>query len=200
MTPNAKRATIATAVIVLAIVVAFGIRQARSHDSVAKVRPLPAATVAADLRGSPPALASLHVQSNRLLSGDAATVRQRLASLKGWPVVVNKWASWCPPCKQEYPVLQRVAAQMGRHVAFVGIDSGDTMGGAHSFLVSHPLSYPSYFDHSGSLATAIVLSSNFPVTAFYDAAGRQTFIHQGGFSTVAQLETDIRRYALGAHA
>ena len=49
----------------------------------------------------------------------------RLAALKGYPVVINKWASWCVPCKEEFGAFQRVSAEYGRRVAFIGIDSED---------------------------------------------------------------------------
>jgi cytochrome c biogenesis protein CcmG, thiol:disulfide interchange protein DsbE len=112
--------------------------------------------------------------------------------------VVNKWASWCEPCRAEFGVFQRVSVSMGRRVAFLGIDSGDSSrGGAASFLRSFPVSYPSYFDPGGQAGAAVTDSSFTPVTVFYDAAGGE-YIHQGPYPTVAKLERDVRRYALGA--
>ena len=186
---------IVTAVLGIAAVVAIGVAQAPKAPAGRDLGPAPTpAQVKADLAGSPPALASLHSQGGMLLAGGARAMHARLASLRGYPVVLNKWASWCVPCRAEFPVYQRVAAAMGRRVAFVGIDSGD-YGDAGAFLSKYPVSYPSYVDRSGSLGTALTQSTALPVTVFYDAAGR-SFIHEGGFTTVAQLEIDIRRYAL----
>ncbi len=58
-------------------------------------------------RGSPPTLAALHGQADRLLGGGLSAFRARLAALHGYPVVVNKWASWCGPCQSEFPVFQK---------------------------------------------------------------------------------------------
>jgi hypothetical protein len=81
-------------------------------------------------------------------------------------------------------------------VAFIGIDSGESgRSEARSFLRSHPVSYPSYYDPSGTAGQAITDSSFTPVTVFYDRRGRQ-FIHQGPYPSAAKLEADVRRYAL----
>ena len=68
---------------------------------------------------------------------------------------------------------------------------------AQRFLRSFPQSYPSYYDPSGQLGTAITDSSFTPVTVFYDRAGGR-YIRQGPYLSVAKLERDVRRYALGA--
>ena len=79
----------------------------------------------------------------------------RLAALKGYPVVINKWASWCVPCKEEFGAFQRVSAEYGRRVAFLGIDSEDPKrADARAFLKSFPVSYPSYYDPSGRSESA----------------------------------------------
>jgi cytochrome c biogenesis protein CcmG/thiol:disulfide interchange protein DsbE len=183
-------------VVVLAAVLAIGVSQATDHGT-SGLGPLPSpAQIRADLGGSPPALAALHASANQFLEGGSSALQARLKSLHGHPVVVNKWASWCMPCRQEFPVFQRVSAKLGRTVAFIGIDSSDKPSAGAAFLRRFPVSYPSYSDPGGSLGTATTLSTNFPVTVFYDRDGRQSFIHQGGFTSVAQLDVDIRRYAL----
>lgn len=162
--------------------------------------PPPARMSLADVRsalaGSPAPLAALHAQSSQVLPGGLAAVRARLAALRGMPIVVNKWASWCEPCRAEFGVFQRVSTALGREVAFLGIDSGDSSrAAAVSFLRSFPVGYPSYYDPSGQAGAAITDSSFIPVTVFYDARGRQ-YIHQGPYPSVAKLQADVRRYAL----
>jgi cytochrome c biogenesis protein CcmG, thiol:disulfide interchange protein DsbE len=152
----------------------------------------------ARLRGSPAALAALHEQSNSLLGGGLVALRGRIAALRGSAVVVNKWASWCVPCRAEFGAFQRASLELGRRVAFVGIDSGDTSRtDALAFLRSYPVSYPSYYDPSGSAGAAVTDSSFTPVTVFFDRAGRP-YIHQGPYPSQQKLERDVRRYALGA--
>jgi cytochrome c biogenesis protein CcmG/thiol:disulfide interchange protein DsbE len=103
-------------------------------------------TVEVDFQGSPAPLASIHAQANQLLGGGSAAFKARLQALRGYPVVVNLWASWCGPCQSEFPVYQRVAVQYGRRVAFLGIDERDSNGNAAAFLSKFPVTYPSYTD------------------------------------------------------
>jgi thiol-disulfide isomerase/thioredoxin len=150
------------------------------------------------LTGSPAPLEALHAQANQLLPGGTRALRARLAALRGRPVVINKWASWCEPCREEFPAFQRASLSLGREVAFIGIDSGDySRADALAFLRSFPVSYPSYYDHSGQAGLAITDSTFTPVTVFYNRAGSQ-YIHQGPYPTQAKLERDVRRYALNA--
>jgi cytochrome c biogenesis protein CcmG/thiol:disulfide interchange protein DsbE len=112
--------------------------------------------------------------------------------------VINKWASWCVPCRAELGAFQRVAARYGRRVAFLGLDSGDaSRTDAAAFLRAHPLSYPSYYDPSGALGSRVTDSSFTPVTVFVPVHGAP-FIHQGQYPSAGKLEGDVGRYALGS--
>src|SRR5215213_10268082 len=89
---------------------------------------------AASLKGSPAPLAALHRQGNDLLGGGASAFKSRLRELRGYPVVVNKWASWCGPCRSEFPYFQRQSTKLGKRVAFLGVNSNDNDGDAKRFL------------------------------------------------------------------
>ena len=150
---------------------------------------------ARELRGSPPVLAALHRHASRLLDIAAPGFRLRLRSLRGHPVVINKWASWCGPCRSEFPYFQRLGASLGKRVAFIGVDGNDNDGDAKQFLREYPVPYPSYRDPEGELARVFEANLAFPTTAFYDARGRLTFVHQGAYPSEAKLRQDIHRYA-----
>ncbi len=154
------------------------------------------AQLQSDLRGSPAPLVALHTQANTLLSGGTAAFTARLHALRGHPAVVNNWASWCGPCQSEFPVFQGVSASFGRRVAFVGIDGKDATGAARAFLRRFPVSYPSYEDPSGTIATAVMYSAVYPETAFYDRSGQRVYIHAGPYLTAAELRHDVQFYAL----
>jgi thiol-disulfide isomerase/thioredoxin len=196
MTP--KRVLIAAGGATLAALLAIGfIQLAGSATSPPTATRLSLAQMRSRLTGSSQPLAGLHAQADELLFGGLPALRARLATLRGVPVVVNKWASWCAPCRAEFPVFQGASLARGRDVAFIGIDSGDSSrSDALEFLRSFPVSYPSYYDESGQLGTAITDSTFTPVTVFYNRRGGQ-YIHQGPYPSEVKLEQDIRRYALG---
>lgn len=111
-------------------------------------------------------------------------------------MVVNKWASWCGPCREEFPVFRRVALEMGREVAFLGVNSLDDDDAARRFLAEHPVGYPSFRDPDHEVAKVFKGNAGFPTTAFYDARGRFRIAKQQPYRTPAELRADIERYAL----
>jgi len=149
----------------------------------------------ASLKGSPPQLAAVHRQANELLGGGAEAFEARLAKLKGHPVVVNKWASWCPPCKAEFPFFANQAITRGRKIAFIGVDSSDNDADAAEFLRENPVSYPSYKDPDLKVAAVFNGAGAFPSTAFYDSDGKLAYLKQGSYPTEQKLAEDVDRYA-----
>lgn len=184
----------------LTVLIAVGVTQLPSSSSSngKAATPLTAAQTRALLAGSPGPLAMLHAQAGVLLEGGSPALHARLAALKGYPVVINKWASWCVPCQEESLAFQRVSAEYGRRVAFIGIDSEDPhRADARSFLKSFPVSYPSYYDKSGALGLQVTDSIFRPTTVFIPAHGRP-YIREGEYPNAAKLRRDVERYALDA--
>jgi thiol-disulfide isomerase/thioredoxin len=146
------------------------------------------------LAGSPAPLAALHKQADDLLEGGTDAYEKQLADLRGYPVVVNLWASWCVPCRQEFPILQKLSARYGKKVAFLGVNSEDSSDAAETFLAEAPVPYPSYSDPSKDIYNSLG-GYGFPNTAFYNRDG-EVFLHKGQYRDEAELEADIHRYAL----
>ena len=149
----------------------------------------------AQLVGAPAPIAALHAQANELLEGGADAFKARLADLDGYPVVVNKWASWCAPCRQEFPYFQRQSERLAKKVAFMGVNSNDNDEDARRFLEEYPVPYPSYKDPSLDVADVFKGGLAFPTTAFYDSKGKLAYVKQGGYAEEADLVEDIERYA-----
>jgi cytochrome c biogenesis protein CcmG, thiol:disulfide interchange protein DsbE len=150
----------------------------------------------AALAGSPAPLAALHSQANDLLPGGTEAYEKRIAALAGYPIVANVWASWCGPCRFEFPVLQKLSARYGKRVAFLGIDSEDSGDAAKTFLEESPVPYPSYSDSGKDIAESLGAVHGFPDTAFYDRGGELVYLKQGPYTDDSELEADVRRYAL----
>ncbi len=129
------------------------------------------------------------------MPGGAEAFQQRLAKLRGHPVVVNKWASWCGPCREEMPWLQREVARHGKRIAFIGVDSRDSDAAAKQFLHEFPVPYPSYTDPGQDIALLIDATIGTPATAIYDSSGKQVHVQQGQYASQDALAADIQRYA-----
>jgi cytochrome c biogenesis protein CcmG/thiol:disulfide interchange protein DsbE len=94
-----------------------------------------------------------------------------LAELRGRPVVLNFWASWCVPCKQEAPLLAAIARRYAGRVLFLGVDDQDLRSSAQHFASKYGMDYASVADESQSLYSAYGVTG-FPETYFIDARGR----------------------------
>ena len=152
------------------------------------------------LAGAPPPLAATHDQANELIGGGVPAFRDQLEKLRGYPVIVNKWASWCGPCRFEFPAFQRLSARFGKRVAFLGVDSDDSEDAAATFLEQYPVPYPSFSDPDKEIAEEISDTNFFPTTAYYDREGEIVHVKFGPYTSDEEFLADIRRYALGSES
>jgi cytochrome oxidase Cu insertion factor (SCO1/SenC/PrrC family)/thiol-disulfide isomerase/thioredoxin len=156
-----------------------------------------AASVQQQLAGSPAPLAALHQQESRLF-GSAPALLARVKALRGYPVVINAWASWCAPCRSEFALFAAASARYGRRVAFLGADTEDSAGDAQAFLAQHPVSYPSYQTSSSGLDNLGPQGlAGLPTTIFLNRAGKLSYVHSGQYQSPGTLDADIQTYALG---
>lgn len=107
-----------------------------------------------------------------VLDKDGNTVR--LSEKFGKPIVINFWATWCPPCKQELPDFDKLCKEYGDRVVFmmVNLTDGyrDTVDGTKRFVSGKGYTFPVYFDTKDNAASAYNVSS-IPQTTFIDANG-----------------------------
>jgi cytochrome c biogenesis protein CcmG, thiol:disulfide interchange protein DsbE len=143
------------------------------------------------LKDAPPSLATLYAQGNQLVPGGEEELEDRLNQLRGYPVVVNLWASWCGNCRFEFPFFQRLSARFGTRLAFIGIDSEDSDDAATTWLDEAPVPYPSITDPDREIANSLGVLG-FPSTAFYDREGDLALLKQGAYREEGQLEDQIK--------
>lgn len=185
---------VALAALALAAVLVVGLSQAGGEAERPAAAPFDLGDARRQLAGAPAPLAALHEQSAALLEGGRAAFQARMRALRGTPVVINKWASWCRPCRAEFPVFQELATDRGKEIAFLGVNAGDKRPAAERFLAERPLPYPSYEDPDEEIARGLDAAKFFPVTIFVDERGETAFVHTGEYTTRAELEADIDRY------
>ena len=111
-----------------------------------------------------------------LLHNDSGKNTLSLSNLKGKPIVLNFWASWCQPCEEELPLLENAWKQMqaqNKNIVFLGIDFQESNSDASSFLLQHGVTYLAGLDTDGSIANKYGVSS-IPQTIFIDRNGTVT--------------------------
>jgi thiol-disulfide isomerase/thioredoxin len=92
------------------------------------------------------------------------------------PAVVNLWASWCAPCRDELPTLQRYAARAADQLAVVGVVTEDDRSRAAALAVDLGVDFPTLYDAGGELRRAVRRSA-LPVTLFVDGAGQILYLY-----------------------
>lgn len=168
----AATAVLATAGIALAAVVLLGHRRAASPPTPAISQP------ASGIDGSTSALLA------------------RVRSLRGEPIVVTVWASWCQPCRRQAGLIARAAERYGQHVAFLGVAAGDTRSAAASFLRTHPLGFPTYMSTLDLRPLLPHALAGIPVTLYLGPDGKPVAKHDGEYVSFASLAHDIDAFSL----
>lgn len=119
------------------------------------------------------------------LTGETFT----LSEGRGQPLVVNFWATWCPPCRAEIPFFQAAARKYNGRVAIVGVDDGEPSSLVATFSNELGMTYPIPLDEDSAVSKAYRVNS-LPTTYFIDSQGMITNIHIGIISQ-AVLEDNI---------
>ena len=112
--------------------------------------------------------------------------RQTLASLHGRPAAVNFWASWCGPCREESPDLERLFRSLHGKAGLVGVDYSDDPSSARSFIRQFRLTYPMLRDPDGKVGDRYGVSG-LPMTAILDTRGQIAELLRG-----QQTEKSVR--------
>ncbi|MCS7248574.1 MAG: TlpA family protein disulfide reductase [Anaerolineales bacterium] len=117
-----------------------------------------------------------------------------LSALRGKPVILNFWASWCPPCRAEMPALQAVHEQYGAELVLLGINAStqDRLPNAYRLIAEMRLTFPILLDISGTTITAYRVFS-LPTTFFIDRQGIIREVVVGGPLSEASLRVRLER-------
>ena len=164
------------AILGIAVVFVYVLSRSSGHDPfVASGEPLPL----------PPA--------GQLAAMGADEFEGILVGLRGRPVIVNVWASWCPPCRTETPLLERTWEANGDRVTILGVASKDTASAALSFMAEFGVSYANVFDSSGDIRARLGLRG-FPTTYVFGPDGTLRTTILGGLTEqrLAAVLADIR--------
>jgi len=120
---------------------------------------------------------------------DGSTVS--LKNFVGRPLVINLWATWCPPCRREMPALNS-ARQAHPEVEFLFVNQGESVETVQTYLAAYGLQMPNVVIDPAKQLSTRTGSSGYPTTLFYDANGRLHLRHMGELSR-ATLEEKINR-------
>jgi peroxiredoxin len=182
-----RRLTIIVVAVVAVIAIAFGVTQLFGSK-------------AAGLAAVGSVIPAAQRQPAPAIAGPTLTGAQlSLARLRGAPVVINFWGSWCAPCQAEAPVMARVAADtrsLGVH--FVGVDVREGPSAGLAFEQAHHIPFPSISDNSNVIAASFgaAAPTATPATYIIDAHGKIAWAYFGR-TQYNQLELAVVRVAQG---
>lgn len=175
--------------VALTVLLAVGAAAAYKYlTSVTTVPPSPPGNTSA-----PPAGGRTGAPGNRNAAPDFTVTdgggnRVSTADLSGKPVILNFWATWCPPCRSELPAFDKLYRQYGNEVSFMMIDLTDgyreTVEGVKKFMSENGYTFPVYYDTEGSAAEAYNVSS-IPFTVAVGRNGNIVGTHLGAMSEAA---------------
>lgn len=117
----------------------------------------------------------------------------RLAGLRGTPLVLNVWASWCPPCVAEMPMLADAARRAGDRIRFLGVDLLDDRTAALLASADLGVPYPSAIDRDGVLRSALGFPGP-PLTLFVTADGEVVGRYLGQIPDEAALDAAVEEH------
>ena len=133
---------------------------------------------ASNSRRLPPTVGS-PVKDFQLTALDGSAMR--LSTLQGKPVVINFWATWCAPCREEMPLLNQYAEKYADRVIVLGVNDGETEQQIDEFLVETPVAFPILLDTTNAVTDDYYVRS-LPMTFFIDAEGVLRAQHLGMLS------------------
>jgi thiol-disulfide isomerase/thioredoxin len=180
----------------LAAAMAIGACGSDAEEGVGRAGSEPAVSAAVAAKDLPKPLAENRAQANQLIDGPTEALEAKLEELRGHPVVVNQWGSWCPPCRAEFPFFADLADEHADEVAFLGVDIEDDREAAEEFLREFPVPYPSIFDPDTDAVRSLDWAGFSPTTWFIDERGEIAFVRNGAYPDARTLNADIHNYLL----
>lgn len=136
---------------------------------------------------------AMDLPTSQLAPVTAKEFQQMLVGLKGKPVLVNIWASWCVPCRAEAPILKRAAADLDGEVVFLGVAARDDPNSARAFLDEFSIDYLNLSDEAGEIPRLVEMRG-YPTTIAIDSDGNVRGSSFGGLTEnrLAAMLAEIR--------
>jgi cytochrome c biogenesis protein CcmG/thiol:disulfide interchange protein DsbE len=126
---------------------------------------------------------------------DYAKYQALLAQLRGTPVVVNLWGSWCGPCRKEAPLLAQAGRRFAKRVQFLGVDVGDvSRAQAQVFIRDFGWPYPSIYDPPEQILSGLGFVGP-PITMVFDGSGKRVATFSGPLRSLSTLARALENVA-----